>query len=459
MPRIFAVLVMALSWAPGLRVAPASEPQAPAAAAAEAAAIEVTHDPEVFRSRIAIRATEGRVAWADVIRGFSLARGYDAAALEGVLPRGSFALDSVAGRATRTALNVALSPGIRFDAERPADGGQSRLIVQLDRTALLASQRRLTARIRRAFERHRPPAADRGLQLDEGWQEAAADRSIVVLLHGLDAQPEDSAAFRKVLRAAGHPTGAFRYPNDQAVADSGRLLSTALKQLAKDHPQRHVALVAHSLGALVARVAIEDPALDPGNVRQLIMVGPPNHGSALARFEFALDLGEHLTDAVRRKELAALSAMIEDGMSEAGADLTPDSPFLRELNRRPRNAKVQYSNFLGTRGPLTRDELDRLRQRLTDKAQNSRWLRFFGPRLDGWLADLDEVVEGQGDGAVALKRGRLDGVEDVVVGHWGHVGALQARRDDELAKLWQQIADRLATGKAAQPPAGAPTRE
>ena len=44
-----------------------------------------------------------------------------------------------------------------------------------------------------------------------------------------------------------------------------------------------------------------------------------------------------------------------------------------------------------------------------------------GDRLDRYLADLDEVVEGKGDGAVAVKRGRLEGVSDIEVLDFDHL--------------------------------------
>ena len=41
--------------------------------------------------------------------------------------------------------------------------------------------------------------------------------------------------------------------------------------------------------------------------------------------------------------------------------------------------------------------------------------------LEALLGDMDELVEGKGDGVVAVARGRLDGVSDTLVLPFGHL--------------------------------------
>jgi pimeloyl-ACP methyl ester carboxylesterase len=235
----------------------------------------------------------------------------------------------------------------------------------------------------------------------------------------------------------------FRYPNDQPVADSAKLLAGELKEFAEDHPGRGVSLVTSSMGGLVARAVIEDPDLDPGNVRQLIMIAPPNHGSALARFGFGLDLWEHVSGRLRKEETRLFYSLVEDGLSEAAADLRPDSPFLRQLNARERNPRVRYTILLGTGGPLRPMELAALRKSVAAAGQRTRWVRFFGARTEQWLEDLDEVVEGKGDGAVSIERGRLEGVKDTVLLKFRHAPELPARVSNDMDKLHQEIVKRI----------------
>ena len=119
----------------------------------------------------------------------------------------------------------------------------------------------------------------------------------------------------------GHLCTTFRYPNDQSLQKSARMLSRELKSL--ENKVDAVQIVAHSMGGLVARAVIEDPQLDPGHVIQLIMIAPPNSGSQLARYAFGLDLVEFATSRDRRREAGLISGSLSDGLSEATRD--PDA--------------------------------------------------------------------------------------------------------------------------------------
>jgi hypothetical protein len=408
--------------------------------------IQVVHDAEAFVTTIRIRAEDGRVAWSDVLRGLARARGNDDTALQGIGRDGRFEITGTRWRALRVALNLALEPELCFDVQPAEDeGGQRWLVIRLDRAALLASQRRFQARLRSAWLRKRPSTKHYGLTLDRDGDKAPADQNLVVVVHGLDSGPKGVGTLLEAIREEGLPCATFRYPNDQPIADSAKLLAGELKQFAKDHPRRGVSLVTSSMGGLVARAVIEDPQLDPGNVRQLIMVAPPNHGSALARFGFGLDLWEHVTEAARKEETRLFYSLVEDGLSEAAADLRPDSPFLQKLNARSRNPRVRYTILLGTAAPLRPAELMLLRESIAAAGERSRWVRFFGARAHAWLEDLDEVVEGKGDGAVSVERGRLEGVEDTVLLKFGHLPELTTRGDDDAGRLYEEVLKRLKT--------------
>jgi len=416
--------------------------------------IRVEHDAEAFRTTISIQAEDGRVAWSDVLRGLARARGNDDEALQGIGRNRRFRITGKRWQTLRMGLNLALKPEVRFDVKQPEEeGDQPRLVIQLDRAALVSSKRHFQARLRSAWLRRRPSAKQYGLTLDDGWDQAPANQNLVVVVHGLDSSPEKLGPLVEVIRKEGFPCAVFRYPNDQPLADSAKLLAGELRGFAKEHPGRGVSLVTSSMGGLVARAVIEDPQFDPGNVRQLIMVAPPNHGSALARFGFGLDLWEHVSGRVRQEEARLFYSLVEDGLSEAAADLRPDSPFLRQLNARDRNPRVHYTILLGTGAPLRPVELALLRESIAAAGRPtcgrcpSRWVRFFGARTQVWLEDLDEVVEGKGDGAVSVQRGRLEGVEDTVLLKFQHVAELPARGRDDVDKLHQEIIKRLVDSR------------
>ncbi len=134
---------------------------------------------------------------------------------------------------------------------------------------------------------------------------------------------------------------------------------------------------------------------------------------------------------------------IEDGLSEATVDLQPGSIFLTQLNRRSRNPAVKYSNFLGSGGPCTRQELNDVRRQIHRAGRYSPIVKMLGSKLDRDIADLDEVVTGFGDGAVAVKRGRLAGVEDTHVMGFGHLSVLFDSEDEEVQHVYAEVLKRL----------------
>ncbi len=415
--------------------------------------VRVERDPESFTTSISIEATEGRVAWADVARGLARARGYDDSAIEDVLPGGSFDITKTRSRLLLAGLNLALSPNVSFAVEKDlTEREQRRLVIELDQAALMSSQRRFKAMLRNALTSRRGDnKANHGLKFDDDWHRAAANNKLVVFVHGLHSDPQAADYLLGQVRRAGFPCAVFSYPNDQPIADSAEMLSSELKKLAEEHPDREIALLTHSMGGLIARAVIEDPESDPGNVRQLIMVAPPNHGSALAKFAFGVELWEHARDEVRQRKVHDFFAMVEDGLAEAARDLRPDSPFLKTLNSRQRNPKVRYTMLLGSGGPLSEAELDAMRNATAAAGDKSRWVRFFRNRAVELLDDLDEVVEGKGDGVVSVERSRLDSVSDTIVLDFGHVRVLKSPKSDGTREAHRVILQRLGGNQKGKP--------
>ncbi|MCK6470370.1 MAG: GPI inositol-deacylase [Planctomycetes bacterium] len=461
-PRALALAACAfLSIAPvlvkaeGAPNAPQPEPtNDPPAASATERRFVVTFDPGNIASRVTVYAPGGVVSAADLAAAVACAKGYDETALEGLFPDKALDLHKKRYRFLLVMANALLAPRVKMEVAKPEEDGGEReaLVVDLDRTALLSSKRAFLRRFRAAvtggggiFGMGRTF----GIEPDEQWQDAPADRNLVVLLHGLDSTPENVAPVLKSIREAGLPCAVFRYPNDQPIADSAKLLAKELARLRELQATRSVTLLTSSMGGLVARAAVENPDLDPGNVRQMILVGTPNHGSALARFEFGLDLYEHLASEDERGKARRLYEMIEDGLGEAGKDLRPDSAFLKELNARPRNPKVRYSLILGQGGYLTQANLDAARAALAKQKDRNRFTRFLGKQVEDYLKDLDEVVTGLGDGAVSLARGKLEGVADTEVLAFHHLQMFDGSADENVAKLREAVLKRL---KAPPPP-------
>ena len=87
--------------------------------------------------------------------------------------------------------------------------------------------------------------------------------------------------------------------------------------------------------------------------------------------------------------------------------------------------------------------MEAVRKRFTAIGKKNRWVRFLGPNVDRWLSDLDEVIDGLGDGAVAVKRGRLEGVKDVLVLQFDHGEILSAEPTKAVEKARAEMLKRL----------------
>jgi pimeloyl-ACP methyl ester carboxylesterase len=276
------------------------------------------------------------------------------------------------------------------------------------------------------------------LRLDDQWQLAPADQPVVILVHGFNSTPDQNAALMKPIGAKRRPWGTFGYPNDHTLPSSALLLSGELKRFATRYPERRVVLICHSMGSLVARACIEDPQLDPGNIARLIMIAPPTHGTLIAHFAVGTDLWEHWLARRDGGPWQRTRDSIVDGLGEAADDLCPGSEFLHELNGRPRNPRVRYTILLGTGACFEEAQVAWIRETVCEKLAKVPGADDSAERLAAILDDIDELVEGKGDGIVAVKRGRLDGVSDTLVMPFGHMSVTGEPRDDKVLQQVQQ---------------------
>jgi hypothetical protein len=108
-------------------------------------------------------------------------------------------------------------------------------------------------------------------------------RHVVLLVHGIARGPGTFGELPRALRAAGYDAAAISYPSTRAgLEDHARQLKQLILRLGD---AERVSFVTHSMGGLVVRKALEDQSwqtvIKPG---RLVMVAPPNRGSAVARF-------------------------------------------------------------------------------------------------------------------------------------------------------------------------------
>jgi hypothetical protein len=108
-------------------------------------------------------------------------------------------------------------------------------------------------------------------------------RHVVLLVHGIARGPGTFGDLPRALRAAGYDAAAISYPSTRAgLEDHARRLRDVILRL---EDADTVSFVTHSMGGLVVRKALEDQSwqtvIKPG---RLVMIAPPNQGSAVARF-------------------------------------------------------------------------------------------------------------------------------------------------------------------------------
>jgi pimeloyl-ACP methyl ester carboxylesterase len=245
------------------------------------------------------------------------------------------------------------------------------------------------------------------------------------------------------VRAAGYPCASFAYPNDWDLSESATRLSSQLKAFAAKHPDQEVVLVTHSMGGLVARACVENSELDPSNVTRLVMIAPPSHGTLLAHLAIATDVWEHWIGRADGGCWARWRDSVIDGLGEAADDLQPGSPFLAELNARPRNPRIRYALLLGTGAGVSQDEVDWVRSALQKSSGRCPGIRGCTDKFDRLLEDMEEIVDGKGDGIVAVKRGRLEGVDDVVILPFGHLSCTGEPNSESVKQVQQELLGRL----------------
>ena len=444
----------------------------PAKELAKGEAFAVSRDDEAGTVTIVVPARNGRVHWSDVMAGLGEAADLNGKAIASILPRGSFNPTSNKAWYTLFGINAAARGKATLRLSR-LNGENSKarhsLKIVVKQSVFRDARRKLRGRLDAGENRW-------GLEFHSAELTKPHREPVIVLVHGYNSRPEKLTDLRTKLSDS-HPPGVkepsprpsgervpegrergaveanrdktkrivlmFRYPNDGPAQDSAKLLASELARLRKAHPETKVTIVAHSLGGLVSRAAIEDPKLDPGNVRQLIMVATPNQGSHLAYLPGGFDVLEHL---VKRDPAASrFQASWQDGLNEARSDLRPDSKFLRELNARKRNSKVRYSLILGNDAALSESSVTELTSLLKRAQKKSKTLQLASPRLDPILTDPAEFTDGEGDGVVAVKRGRLAGVEDTIVLPFRHNAITGKLTSKVELKLLHAIEERLQT--------------
>jgi|GEM_PF-2471189 len=253
-----------------------------------------------------------------------------------------------------------------------------------------------------------------GIVFGETSVASMAAKPLVVLVPGWLAREGSMNSLRSALDQHSYSTALLQYSSHAGITSAATLLASELRNIRETQPKREVVLLTHSMGGLVARACLENESTNPGNVTRLIMISPPNHGSAVAGLS-AAELAKTFAwpEEIAVAGLTAVDDAVGGFFGVAKQELRPDSEILRVLNSRSIPVGVRYCVIAGTGGPIqgelielsllvggflfggepeTKASLDRIAQ----------------------LAKLDEWTRGRGDGVVSLKSAQLNGVTDFV---------------------------------------------
>ena len=344
-------------------------------------------------------------------------------------PRGEVTLPVVglAGNLSRKLLADCLGPDVRIAVDR-------RTLVATVDPALLAPGRRAEweRRLRdlaATADREARRRLQYGMHALKSYRPNDPKRPTICLIHGMNSSSGGFVHMIKPLEEAGFGVVVYDYPFNRSLEDSCRRFGQDWAACRRETGERRPwAIVAHSMGCLVARDYVEGPSY-AGDVAPLILIAPVNQGSHLAKTQTLLQLMNGL-QAVGGRRNSDVLAQLGDGLGEAADDMLPGSRFLKALNARPRRGGVAYHILAGDVGAITAAAR---RQIETQAALARRQGGLLGglTRLAGGSAEhlsdrLDEVADGTGDGCIAVARTKLAGVSDHVVIHANHAELIRA---------------------------------
>ena len=112
------------------------------------------------------------------------------------------------------------------------------------------------------------------------------------------------------------------------IKEASEKIRDNIYDLKKEYRAKEVDIIAHSMGGLVSRWYVN--RVGENNVRNLVMLGTPNHGSELFYGRYVIKLVSYLS------QMELLDYVIEKTsdflIGEAGVQMTPYNSFLNELN-------------------------------------------------------------------------------------------------------------------------------
>jgi pimeloyl-ACP methyl ester carboxylesterase len=212
---------------------------------------------------------------------------------------------------------------------------------------------------------------------------ASTKDDTVVCIHGFLGHPSTMHFLKKGFQKNGWEVVNWKYPSrDKTIQEHAQVLVESMQEWAASKPLQPLHFVAHSMGCLVLRAALNNPQCPyEAKIGRVVLMAPPNQGASWARW-------------LRQFKLARKIAK-----DAAGKELMTERDF-HHLGDFPMTAKVLVlaGNF-----------------------------------------SLNPIIEGENDGTIAVEETRLNTPHEHIVINAGHKGIVLSKKAFKLAKAFLEF--------------------
>ncbi len=138
-------------------------------------------------------------------------------------------------------------------------------------------------------------------------QAASLDKASIVCVHGFLGSPRNMRYLVKNFQAEGSNVINWKYPSrDKTIEGHAEDLVITLQEISSKNPGKPIHFIAHSMGSLVVRKALNHPSCPSEAKRgKAVLFGPPNQGISLARYLSPYTLMKKIAKSSAGKELMA----------------------------------------------------------------------------------------------------------------------------------------------------------
>ena len=400
---------------------------------------------------VVVQTKDGKVAWSKIVEAVSKEIGADIPLL-GEVPIGELDIKAPSTRLVLYGINRMVQPSFRISINRRNET----VVVRVNKTEIEAALEDLGKQLRAQADES-DIAAGRVFGLRPFREDGKLEKAehVVLLIHGFNSTTSQMSslaeAIEKSLRTGDSSVevACFDYSTRNGISVAAASLAESLKTLTDENPDCSISLITHSMGGIVARVMIEKKGFAMVQIKRLIMVAPPNHGTQLAGLPSGNASFDSLLANFDRVGMRQALQTLASGTNIAIDDVKPDSKCLEALNAGDRNEQIDYSIILGDLGVLSVTQTSLLRR--FAKQLNDAEVDDKDYDLSAVLETLPpELLTGQGDGVVSIESGKLSGVSDTTVMSFHHNELLKDNSKNQK-KIVQQILRRFKSSEKNTP--------